>query len=253
MKILVTNDDGWDAPGLQLLHELVAPMGDVWVVAPATAMSGISHQITFERPVKLQQRRNQVFSLTGTPADCVRIATTQLGLEFDWVLSGINNGANLGADIFVSGTFAATREATLRGTRSIALSQHRRKFHLPFEWNHTRDMAIRTIEHLLNSTDRHPVGTAINVNFPDRYHVDAAAGDNDPDSVELVECPLDPNPLPADFESPKENEFIYCSQYSQRPRSKGHDIDVCFSGKVSISRLQFGSNYGNGKSAVSPR
>jgi len=239
MRILLTNDDGWDAKGLSILKDVVEKLGEVWIVAPAVPMSGISHQITFEKPMKLEERGPKVFSLTGTPADCVRIGTTQLDLEFDWVLSGINNGANLGADIYVSGTFAATREAVLRGCRSIALSQHRRKFKAEFDWTNTREMAAEVLGSMLSQANSRSPGTAINVNFPDKHHL--LDGDSGAlNEVKSVECPLDQNPLPADFEIDPEGEFVYCSNYDQRPRSPGKDIDVCFGGHISVSYLKLG-------------
>ena len=239
MKLLLTNDDGWDADGLGVLREVASGFGEVWVVAPALPMSGISHQITFERPMKLEERAAQIFSLTGTPADCVRIATTQLNVEFDWVLSGINNGANLGSDIYVSGTFAATREAALRGHRSVALSQHRRKFKAVFDWRRTGEMATEVLHAILDGSSEFAQGSAININFPDRYHASETQTQN-PGSVEIVACPLDPNPLPAEFAANENGELVYCSQYNQRPRTDGCDIDVCFGGNITMTNFRFG-------------
>ena len=88
-----------------------------WSVAPLHPMSGISHQITFERPLTMALTDHQAYSLDGTPADCVRIALTQLPVAFDWVLSGINNGGNLGSDVYVSGTVAACGKQACWGFR----------------------------------------------------------------------------------------------------------------------------------------
>ena len=126
MNILLTNDDGWGAPGLRALESVAGAFGNVWTIAPRDHMSGISHQMTFEVPMTLDEKSNQSFALSGTPADCVRVGLAQLDISFDWVLSGINKGANLGSDIFVSGTVAAAREASLFGCRAIAISQHLR-------------------------------------------------------------------------------------------------------------------------------
>ena len=236
MKFLLTNDDGWDADGLNVLQQVAGGLGEVWVVAPAQPMSGISHQITFEQPMRLEERGPNVFSLTGTPADCVRVARSQLDVDFDWVLSGINNGANLGSDIYVSGTYAATREAALHGFRSIALSQHRRKFGLPFNWTKTLAMAERFLPELIEDPTHQPQ-CAINVNFPDKFHVDEEKGSLD--DVQLTVCELDRNPLPADFKRESDGSLLYCSQYSDRARTKGCDIDVCFNGEIAVTKSSF--------------
>ena len=241
MNLLLTNDDGWDADGLGVLQEVARSFGNVWVVAPALPMSGISHQITFERPLKLEERGDQIYSLTGTPADCVRIATTQLNQPFDWVLSGINNGANLGSDIYVSGTFAAAREAALRSNRAIALSQHRRKFNAEFDWGQTQEMAARVLQMLLEDGQRYPAGRVVNVNFPDRYHLAAGQPERLVDAA-MIDCELDPHPLPADFEANDQGEFVYRSQYDQRARADGGDIAVCFGGNISMTYFQFGKS-----------
>ena len=123
-RILLTNDDGWDAPGIAALEAVLSEFGEVVVVAPANPQSGISHQMTFEVPMALTQHSANHWHLSGTPADCARVGLSQLGLEFDWVFSGINNGGNLGIDFFISGTVAAAREATFFGARAIAISQH---------------------------------------------------------------------------------------------------------------------------------
>lgn len=246
MKILLTNDDGWDAPGLKVLQTSAASFGDVWTVAPAGPMSGISHQVTFERPLTLSQTAEQAYSLDGTPADCVRIATTQLGVKFDWVLSGINNGGNLGADIFVSGTVAAAREATLRGVRAIALSQHRNKFKAEFDWTMTGWMTEQVLRRLLEPSTNWQPRTVVNVNLPDRFH-DAESGSAARDipqqqfllELSLQDCEQDGHPLPADFLIDDEGRYLYCSKYGERPRMVGHDIDVCFGGAVAITVLRF--------------
>lgn len=235
MNILLTNDDGWDAQGLTVLQDVVRDLGDVWVVAPEYPMSGISHQITFEKPLTLTQRRPKVFSLSGTPADCVRIAVSQLDVEFDWVFSGINNGANLGSDIYVSGTVAATREAALHGCQSIAFSQHRRKFKRDFDWTETERMAREVLDQALAGSLGNAKAAPININFPDRYHV--LDGQTLNGSLEVIQCKIDRNPLPIDFKKDAAGNFIYCSEYARRPRSPGCDIDVCFSGKISVSRI----------------
>jgi 5'-nucleotidase len=124
--ILLSNDDGFRAPGLRLLREALARFADVVVCAPETEQSGTSHSITLARPLRLLEHEAGVFSLDGTPADCVYVALCSEGRVLprtpDLVLSGINHGLNLGGDVFYSGTVAAAREGALRGLRGLALS-----------------------------------------------------------------------------------------------------------------------------------
>lgn len=230
MKILLTNDDGWNAPGLAALARASREFGDVWIVAPATHMSGISHQVTWERPLKLDEKSNQTFSLDGTPADCVRVGTTQLGMKFDWIFSGINNGANLGTDIYVSGTVAATREAIMQGHQSIAFSQHRRDIFGEFDWSVSEAIAKRVIAQFAgpNATQKSPSGS--NVNFPD-------VPVEEVEQIEIINCELDRKPLPLAFEKRSDGSFMSCSVYNDREQTAGRDIAACFGGCISITEI----------------
>ena len=125
MRILVTNDDGVNAPGIALLEEIARQFSDdVWVVAPADNQTGAGHSLTLSSPVRLRKHAERRWSVTGTPTDAVT-----MGLKVvmdgppDLILSGINAGANLGDDITYSGTVSAAMEGALAGIRSIALSQ----------------------------------------------------------------------------------------------------------------------------------
>ena len=111
MKLIVTNDDGIDAEGLQTLVHLASRWGEVVVVAPAEPQSGIGHQLTTDRPIRVDKLTEERYRVWGTPADCSRLALNCLASDGDWVLSGINHGGNLGVDVYESGTVAAAREA----------------------------------------------------------------------------------------------------------------------------------------------
>ena len=111
MRILLTNDDGWDAPGLAALKTLAAELGEIHVLAPRDPQSYMSHRVTTDKPMHLVETSANQFHLEGTPADCVRAALREVICDVDWVLAGINRGGNLGADLFTSGTVAAAREA----------------------------------------------------------------------------------------------------------------------------------------------
>ena len=125
MRILLTNDDGINAPGLAVLEAIAAELSDdIWVCAPAEEQSGAGHSLTLTRPVRLRQHAPRRFSVSGTPTDAVTMALKKLMPEPpDVILSGVNRGANLGDDVTYSGTVAAAMEGTLAGIRSIALSQ----------------------------------------------------------------------------------------------------------------------------------
>jgi 5'-nucleotidase len=127
-RVLVTNDDGIHAPGLKVLEKLAKTLSDdVWVVAPETEQSATSHSLTLRRPLRERRLGPKRFSVDGTPTDCVLIAKHQIMADCqpDLVLSGINDGGNLGEDVTYSGTVAATMEAALLGIRAIAFSQQR--------------------------------------------------------------------------------------------------------------------------------
>jgi 5'-nucleotidase len=126
MRILLTNDDGVNAPGLKVLEKIARAFSDdIWIVAPADENSGAGHSLTLSRPVRIREHKEKHFSVAGTPTDAVMMA---LGVVMkdtppDLILSGVNRGANLGDDITYSGTVSAAMEGALAGVRSIALSQ----------------------------------------------------------------------------------------------------------------------------------
>ncbi len=123
MRILLSNDDGYFAPGLAALAEAMRGMGEVTVVAPERNRSGASNSLTLDRPLHLKEASNGFFYVNGTPTDCVHLAVTgMLDHEPDMVLSGINWGPNMGDDTIYSGTVAAAMEGHLLGVPAIALS-----------------------------------------------------------------------------------------------------------------------------------
>ncbi len=125
MRILLTNDDGFHAPGLDVLEAIARQFSDdVWVVAPAEEQSGAGHSLTLNRPVRLRQFGEKRFAVSGTPTDAVMMALRKvLPGQPDVVLSGVNRGANLGDDVTYSGTVSAAIEGALAGIPAIALSQ----------------------------------------------------------------------------------------------------------------------------------
>ena len=224
MNILLTNDDGWDAPGIQALASVAREFGTVWIVGPAQHVSGASHQVTWAGTVRLEEKSPMVFAVEGFPTDCVRIAFSQLGIEFDWVLSGINNGGNLGSDIYVSGTVAAAREAALLGCHAIAFSQHRKRFADPdFDWQPAQVMARRVLEQVLNPAHENSAPFTRNINFPDISLEQAH-------TAAIESCELDRNPLPIAYRQTQPGLLAPEIAYNQRKQSKDSDVFHCFAG-----------------------
>ena len=126
-RILVTNDDGINSPGIKLLARVARGLSrDVWVVAPEQEQSGASHSLTLSRPLRIRKLGARRFAVDGTPTDCVLLAVNAIMRDQrpTLVLSGVNAGANLGEDVTYSGTVAAAMEATLLEVPAIAFSQH---------------------------------------------------------------------------------------------------------------------------------
>lgn len=227
MKLLLSNDDGIDAPGLAALLVAARAFGEPVVVAPATPQSGMSHAITWESGVHLEPRGAARFAVHGTPADCARLGLLRVAADAKWVLSGINQGGNLGADVYYSGTVAAVREAVLHGWPGIAFSQYLRRGLDP-DWERATRLAALVLPHLL----ARPIepGLFYNVNLP---HLTA----DEPDP-EIVFCPLDPNPLPLSYRHEENDRHFYDGDYQARERVAGADVDVCFGGRVSVTALR---------------
>jgi len=126
MRILLSNDDGIDAPGLACLEKIARTLSDdIWIVAPATEQSAASHSLTMRTPLRVCRRDEKIFAVEGTPTDCIVLALHRFMKDAkpDLVLSGVNNGDNTGEDVTYSGTIAAAMEATLLGVKSFAFSQ----------------------------------------------------------------------------------------------------------------------------------
>lgn len=122
-RILVTNDDGYFSPGIETLARALAPLGDVTVVAPHFEASAVGHGLTLRRPLRVERVGDRVYSVDGTPTDCVNIAVTQiLDGRPDLVVSGVNRGLNVGDDVTYSGTVAGAFEGALLGYQAIAVS-----------------------------------------------------------------------------------------------------------------------------------
>jgi 5'-nucleotidase len=166
--ILVTNDDGVGSKGIQVLVKALQPLGDIYVVAPEGEQSAVGHALTLHRPLKFEKIRNKIFFINGTPTDCVILGVNRLlPAKPDLIVSGINDGANMGDDITYSGTVAAAIEGTLLNISSIAISFVReshgrtRSIRLQTAARFARRLAGQVLKQGL------PPDTFLNVNVPD--------------------------------------------------------------------------------------
>ena len=163
MRILLSNDDGYFAPGLAALAEALGALGEVTVVAPERDRSGASNSLTLDRPLQIRKAANGFFFVNGTPTDCVHMAVTGLlDFEPDFVVSGVNSGSNMGDDTLYSGTVAAATEGYLLGIPAIAVSL------VGHEFVHYAT-AARVAHELVARIARAPFGAPVllNVNVPD--------------------------------------------------------------------------------------
>ncbi len=225
-NLLLTNDDGWDAPGLRALRDGVADLGCCRVIAPESALSGCGHRVTTHGAITVTRSAGDALAVGGTPADCVRLAMHHLAPDVTWVISGINAGGNLGADVHHSGTVAAAREGVLHGVPGIALSHYLargRAVDWPRAARWARDVVARLLEMPLEA------GTFWNVNLPHLLP--------DEPEPEIVFCPLDPSPLPLAYHV-EADQAVYAGDYQGRARRPGSDVDVCFGGKIAVTLIR---------------
>jgi 5'-nucleotidase len=231
-RVLLSNDDGIDAPGLLLLEKIARELcGDVWVVAPEQEQSGAGHSLTLRRPLRIRKLAEKRYAIDGTPTDCVLLAIKFIMKDArpTLVLSGINGGGNLGEDITYSGTVAAAMEATLLGVPAVALSQHYARAAAP-RWETGEKHAVEVLRRLTSTP--WPRNTLINVNFPDAMP-DAVTGivvtrqgrrkigDN------LVER-IDPRGVPYYWIGPMRDEA---------PNDPGTDLAAVNAGAVSVTPI----------------
>ena len=234
-RVLLTNDDGIDAPGLAVLEAVAAELADeVWVVAPEHDQSGTSHSISLHSPLRVSEHGKRRFGVLGTPGDCVVMAVRHLMKDAPptLILSGINRGGNLGVETMFSGTVGAAMTGLLLGLPSIALSQTFSDRD-NVRWDTARALAPGVIRSLL--AIEHDAPTCFNVNFPD---IDAAlAGPLTPtrQGVGLVEG-IDVLPQT----DPRGLQYHWL-RFQRGPRENAADSEtsVVASGRVSVTPLQF--------------
>lgn len=230
MKIVLTNDDGIDAPGLEVLYDCLKDSGQIVIVAPLLPQSGTGHQVTTRAALRVVKTAANRYSVDGTPADCSRIALKHIAPNADWLIAGINPGANLGSDVYNSGTVAAARESAILGYRSAAISQYISKDH-DINWRITGIHARRTLKMLMKH--RLAAFHFWNVNLPHPLYEDTR--------LDYQFCNLDTNPHQYSY-IVEGDDYIYRGSIHERPRQAGTDVAVCFDeGKVSITRMAVGT------------
>ncbi len=237
MKILLVNDDGIDAPGLQALHDAVslalAPLRgnahQLVVVAPHCGRSECGHSVTTGRGLIVEETRPGWYSVDGTPVDCVRVALGKILPDAQCVISGINAGANLGVDLLVSGTFAAAREAAIQGVAALAISHYRRP-EIPKTWEHTSEWLQPVFDEFL------PLAQAIRSSTPPLWNVNLPAIDPSSGPANVCECNVDPTPLQRHY-AQESNSVTSRTDFHGRPRIPDSDVSRCFNGYLTISKL----------------
>ena len=235
MRILLTNDDGIDSPGLHALRQIAAELsGDVWVVAPETNQSGASHSLSLHEPLRMRQIDERAFAVRGTPTDSVIMGVRHIlkGKLPDLVLSGVNRGGNVAEDVTYSGTIAGAFEGTTLGIRSIALSQayglERGK---SLKWETAIAHGPGLIRKLLALEWAPP--SLFNVNFPDR----------EPDDVVGIAVTRqgrrDPGLLAIDERQDTWGNPYYWLAFERRRSSteEGTDLWAIYSGRISVTPL----------------
>ena len=236
-RILVTNDDGIDAPGLKIAAKIAAALSDdVWIVAPAEEQSGASHSLSLSHPVHLIKRGAKRYAVRGTPTDCVMIATRHLLKDNlpTLILSGVNFGQNAAEDVSYSGTVAGAKEGTVFGIPSVALSQaigfrdNKRTINFGVAEKH----GPKVIKKLMSV--KWPTGTLMNINFPDIATADKCdivvtkQGKRDRSVLQLEERE-DPRGMPY---------FWYTFDRKLQTPPIGTDIEALYAGNISVTALK---------------
>lgn len=166
-RILLVNDDGIDAPGIKLLEDVAQQLSDeVWIVAPVTDKSGVSNSVSLRKPIRVEQRGKRRYAAHGTPADCVTISVQHLMKEQlpQLILSGINNGSNIGFETILSGTVGAAITGLLPGVPSIALRQDKRPEEA-VNWRAAETFCLPVLDTLISRGL--PTDCCLSINFPD--------------------------------------------------------------------------------------
>ena len=230
-RVLVTNDDGISSPGIKLLHDVACSLfSDVWVVAPASEQSGKGHSLTLQKGLEVLNTSKKVYSVAGTPTDCVILALNEIMKNSppDLVLSGVNNGYNLCEDTTYSGTIGAAIEATIADIPAIAFSQETSE-----QGEIDCEVAEELIKKIINKliSFKWPEATLFNVNFPYRYNPNFNIKITKQGKMKLGDDII--------LQSQTKNKFVYKigKMYQLDMFDSETDIEAIRAGNVSITPL----------------
>jgi len=236
MRILLTNDDGIHAEGLDVLRRIAGQLSDdVWTVAPEYEQSGASRALTLSDPIRVRQLDPKTYAVTGTPTDCVMMAIRELmaGTPPDLVLSGVNRGQNIAEDVTMSGTVAGAIEGMALGVPAIALSQALTRFHdqVIVHWETAEAYGAGLIQRLLEIG--WPKDVVLNLNFPARA----------PDEIEAVEVTRqgarDNHIRHPEKRTDMRGRDYYWMGFDQTPSKPedGTDIHGMYQGRITVTPL----------------
>lgn len=235
MRILITNDDGIEAPGLDVLQQIASELSDdVWVIAPETDQSGASHSLTLHEPLRLRKLAGKTYAVKGTPTDCIIMGVRHVLNDHppDLVLSGVNRGQNLADDVTYSGTIAGAMEGMLLGIPSIALSLATNFDDSgKIKWETPITLGAGLIRNLLDTG--WPDDVVININFPDR----------EPDKIEGLavtrQGKRDQDLLRVDDRMDTRGNPYYWFGFQRRRSNpeKGTDLWAVYTGRISVTPL----------------
>lgn len=236
MRILLTNDDGYDAPGLSAAYNALVDLGQVHVVAPEKEHSGCGHMITLRRPIKVQRRTYDPFGMIhvvhGSPADCVRLGVAELADgPIDLVVSGINRGANTGVDLFYSGTIGGAREGAILRIPSVAVS-HAVRRDVEIDWAAATEVAASLIRDLAKETLPGPGFWSVNLPapIPPKFKT----------RIHRVSAALEPVPMTfdrMDIDDEGTISFNYGASYWARDGDGPTDYSVVRDGGIAVTAV----------------
>ena len=237
MRILITNDDGIHAPGLSVCEEIARALSDdVWIVAPETDQSGVSHSLSLNDPLRLRKVADRHFAVKGTPTDCVIMGVRHIMADRlpDLLLSGVNRGQNVAEDVTYSGTIAGAMEGTILGVPSIALSQAygvntREKPYWETTLKHGPDLIRRVLQEGI------PRDVLINVNFPDCPPQDVKG------IAVTMQGKRDQELLRIDARHDGRGNPYYWLAFARKPRpaaADGTDLAAVGNGRISVTALR---------------
>lgn len=231
-RVLLSNDDGINAPGLKALEDAIRPhVGELWVCAPETEQSATSHSLTLRRPLRIRNVSDKRYAVDGTPTDAVLLGVTSVMNDTrpDLVLSGINRGGNLGEDVTYSGTVAAAMEGALLGIPSVALSQVYEDRH-KVKWATAKNWTPKVLKQLFKLG--WPKGIFMNINFPDVTAAKVAGIDVCRQGRRKIGGGLTPGI------DPRGDEYFWIGpQRDEEKFLKGTDLAAVNNGYVSVTPL----------------